>query len=227
MFDILEQTGPHVTDKIQTSPMADAIRSIYGTGSSLVDFIIAHIKELKSSDDGTISKVGDVLAAVKAGFVFGYISPIAVVAVGQLLLGNPLTAAVATVSMAVSPVAISCAAVGAIWLGWGALKPSQKARILETVASGLGFAITGVAAVVEFVVNQAKSLVGSHQMEVLRAMVVNEAESFGRSLSKLPGKTVDSVKGLFKREPVVFQRDDQTLTEVLWHMEREEIMQML
>lgn len=212
---------------IPVSPLMDAIRVIYGTASSLNDFINDHIEALKNSDDLTISRVGHVLAAAKAGFSIGFIAPIAVVAIGQLLLGNPLTAVVAGMSMAVSPVAITCAAVGAIWMGWGALKPAEKTRILDVVTSGLGLAIGVVTAIVDFVIAQAQSLFGKPQLAVLREMVQVEAEAFGRTLSQVTGKTVDAVKGLISRKPAPPQGDDQALTEVLWHMEREELTKLL
>ncbi|WP_430407439.1 hypothetical protein [Hydrogenophaga sp.] len=208
-------------------PLVDAIRAIYGTASALNDFINGHIEALKNSDDSTISRVGHVLEAAKSGFELGYITPVAVVAIGQLLLGNPLTAVSAGLSMAVSPVAITCAAVGAIWMGWGALKPAEKARILDIVTSGLGLAIGVVTAIVDFIITQAQSVFGKPQLAVLREMVQDEAQAFGRTLAEVTGKTVDAVKGIMTRKPVPPRGDDQALTEVLWHMEREEITQLL
>lgn len=209
------------------SPLVDAIRGIYGTASALNDFINGHIEALKSSEDSTISRVGHVLEATKLGFSLGYITPVAVVAIGQLLLGNPLTAIGAGVSIAVSPVAITCAAVGAIWMGWGALKPAEKARILDVVTSGLGLAIGVATAIVEFVVAQAQSVFGKPQLVVLREMVQEEAQAFGRTLSQVTGKTVDAVKGIMTRKPAPPQGDDQALIEVLWHMQREELTKLL
>jgi uncharacterized membrane protein YfbV (UPF0208 family) len=123
---------------IPSSPLTQALRSLYGTASTLQDFMDAHIAALKASGDQTISATGELLAAAKTGFMLGYAVPVAVVAVGQLLLGSPLTAVVSTASMMVSPVATSCAAVGAIWLGWRALKPVEQARILEAVKTRSG-----------------------------------------------------------------------------------------
>lgn len=212
---------------ISVSPLMDAIRAIYGTASSLNDFINDHIEALKRSEDLTICRVGHVLAAAKTGFSLGFITPVAIVAIGQLLLGNPLTAVAASISMAVSPVAITCAAVGAIWMGWSALKADEKARILDVVTSGLSLAVGVVTAIVDFVIAQAQSLFGRPQMAVLRKMVQDEAEAFGRTLSQVTGKTVDAVKGFISRKPAPPQGDDQALTEVLWHMEREELTKLL
>lgn len=88
-------------------------------------------KSTQKISDATISRTGNLLAEAKTGFMIGYATPIAIVAVGQLLLGNPLTAAVSAVGTAVSPVAITCAAIGAIWMGWRALKPGEQARIQQ------------------------------------------------------------------------------------------------
>ena len=161
---------------ISVSPLMDAIRAIYGTASSLNDFINDHIEALKRSEDLTICRVGHVLAAA-------------------------LTAVAASISMAVSPVAITCAAVGAIWMGWSALKADEKARILDVVTSGLSLAVGVVTAIVDFVIAQAQSLFGRPQMAVLRKMVQDEAEAFGRTLSQVTGKTVDAVKGFISRKP--------------------------
>lgn len=116
---------------IPSSPLTEALQAIYGTASALNEFMNSHIAALRASDDATISRTGDLLAEAKSGFMIGCVTPVAIVAVGQMLLGNPLTAAVSAVGMAVSPVAITCAAVGAIWMGWRALKPGEQARIVD------------------------------------------------------------------------------------------------
>ncbi len=215
------------THTIPSSPLTDALRAIYGTASALNEFMNSHIAALKGSDDATISRTGNLLAEAKSGFMIGYVTPIAIVAVGQLLLGNPLTAAVSAVGMAVSPVAITCAAVGAIWMGWRALKPGEQARILETVRTGLGLSITVVTSVIEFVVRQAQALFGKPQIAVLREMVRTEAATFGRSLAQVTGSAMDAVMDLLPRKPATPEGDDQTLTEVLWSMDKQELTGML
>lgn len=202
---------------IPSSPLTEALQAIYGTASALNEFMNSHIAALRASDDATISRTGDLLAEAKSGFMIGCVTPVAIVAVGQMLLGNPLTAAVSAVGMAVSPVA--CAAVGAIWMGWRALKPGEQARILETVKIGLGLSITVVTSVIEFVSRQAQALFGRPQIVVLREMVRTEAASFGRTLAQVTGSAYDTVLELLPRKPATPEGDDQTLTEVLWSVD--------
>lgn len=213
--------------KIPSSPLIDALRSLYGTAASLGKFMVSHIAALRASDDATISSTGKLLAEARKGFKVGYSAPIAVVAVGQLLLGNPLTAVVSAAGMAVNPVAITCAAVGAVWMGWRALKPREQADILENVRIGLGLTITVVTSVVEFAVRQAQALFGKPQVAALRDMVRTEAATFGRTLAQVTGSAVDAVLDLLPRSPATPQGDDQSLTEVLWNMDGAELMGML
>lgn len=212
---------------IPSSPLTQALRSLYGTASTLHDFMDAHIAALKASGDQTISATGELLAAAKTGFMLGYAVPVAVVAVGQLLLGNPLTAVVSAASMMVSPVAISCAAVGAIWLGWRALKPVEQARILEAVKTGLDLSITVVTSVIDFVIKQSQALFNKPQVAALREMIRTEAAEFGRTLAQVTGSAIDAVMERLPRKPATPQGDNQSLTEVLAAMERREVVEML
>jgi hypothetical protein len=212
---------------IPSSSLTQALRGLYGTASTLNDFMDSHIAALKASGDKTISATGELLAAAKSGFMLGYAVPIAVVAVGQLLLGNPLTAVVASASMMVSPVAISCAAVGAIWMGWRALKPVEQARILEAVKNGLDLSITVVTSVIEFVIKQSQAIFGKPQIAALRDMIRNEAAEFGKTLAQVTGSAVDAVMERLPRKPATPQGDNQSLTEVLGAMDRREVLEML
>jgi hypothetical protein len=212
---------------MSSSRLTDALRAIYGTASTLNEFMNSHIAALKASEDATISRTGDLLAEAKSGFMIGYATPVAIVAVGQMLLGNPLTAAVSAIGMAVSPVAITCAAVGAIWMGWRALKPGEQALILESVKAGLGLSITMVSSVIEFVIRQAQALFGKPQIAVLRELVRAEAAAFGKTLAQVTGSAVDAVLDLLPRKPATPQGDDQVLTEVLWSMDKRELTGML
>ena len=65
------------------------------------EFVDQHIADLKQSDNSTMASTGRVLEAVKFGFGLGYMSSIAIIATGQLLLGNTLTA-VGTVAAGVT-----------------------------------------------------------------------------------------------------------------------------
>lgn len=212
---------------IPTSRLVTALRSIYGAASALNEAMESHIAGLRASDDSTIARTGDLLAQAKTGFMIGYATPVAIIAVGQLLLGNPLTAAVSTVSMVTSPVAITCAAVGAIWMGWRALKPAEQARILEIVQAGLALSVTVIASVVDFVVRQAQALFAKPQLAALREMVREEAATFGKSFAQITGSAVDAIIERLPRKPATPLGDDQSLVEVLWHMEQAELLGIL
>jgi hypothetical protein len=223
----VKKVNSQSTHTIPSSALTKALKAIYGTASALNEFMDTHIAALKASENATISRTGELLGEAKTGFMIGYVTPIAVVAVGQLLLGNPLTAVVSGVGMAVSPVAITCAAVGAIWMGWNALAPGEQAKILELVRDGLGLSVTLVASVIEFVVRQAQVLYGKSQTSVLREMVRAEAANFGKTLAQVTGSAVDAVLDMLPRKPPTPAGDDHTLTEVLWSMEKAELAGML
>ena len=212
---------------IPSSPLVDALRALYGTASALNDFIDHHIESLKASKDATIERVGRVLEGAKQGFELGYSVPIAVVAIGQLLLGNPLSAVASAAVTAVSPVAITCAAVGAIWMGWQALTAEERDRILETVKKGLGLSVDVLRAVVTFVITQSRALFNKPQIAVLKELIRTEASAFGRSLAQVTGTMVDAVRERLPRKQPVPRGDEQSLTEVLWCMDRTELELLL
>jgi len=106
--------------QLTLSAMATAIQGIYGMGASIDSFIDDHISQMKTSENDTIAKTGRVIEMAKFGFGLGYMSSVAIIAVGQLILGNPLNAVgtVATAATLTNPIAMTCAAVGAIYYGW-------------------------------------------------------------------------------------------------------------
>ena len=99
------------------SAIAQAIKALYGMAVEINDFLDKHIEEMKGSDNPTISRTGRVLEMAKYGFGIGYISSVTIIAVGQLLLGNTLGAVTTVASAAVlsNPIAMTCAAIGAIY----------------------------------------------------------------------------------------------------------------
>lgn len=215
------------TEATPNSTLKDALRALYGTAKRLDEFMSDHIEALKASEDQTIYRTGELLAQVKSGLVIGYSAPIAIVTIGQLLLGNPLNAVVSFATTAVSPVAITCAAVGAIWMGWRALKSTEQARILELVHNGLGVSVKALSGVVQFAVELAQRLFGKPQMAVLREMVSSEATAFGKTLAQVTGSAFDAAMDLLPRRPPQPQGADQDLTEVLWRLNREELCGIL
>lgn len=178
------------------SGMTGAIHSLYKMGGPVNDFLDVHIVQLKNSDNQTISSTGKVLEAAKAGFGIGYLSSFIVIATGQVMLGNTLTAA-ATVATAVTftnPIAMTCAAVGAIYYGWGALSENERNSILDRLAKGFEVGIEMIRSVVEFVVTTTKNLFSSKQLAEYKDYVRIQASQFGRSFSDITGKWSDRAK---------------------------------
>ena len=71
-------------------PMSAAIAKLYDSGKNLNEYMNQHILALQQSENTTIATTGQILDAAKLGFGLGYLSSVALIAVGQLLLGNNL-----------------------------------------------------------------------------------------------------------------------------------------
>lgn len=175
--------------------IVQAIRKLYGIAVEVNDWMNDHIEKMKASENLTVSRIGKVLEGAKLGFGLGYIAPVIVVAVGQVLLGNNL-AAVATVGTAATlsnPLAMTCAAVGAIYLGWNALSGDEKKDVLEKISAGLQVGIELIRAVVNFVIDISKDILTSKNLGEMKEHIRNVATVFGRHLGDVTGAIVDRV----------------------------------
>lgn len=183
------------------SQMAKAIKGLYNMGVAVDDFIDDHIEQMKKSDNATISKTGRVIEGAKYGFGIGYMSSVVIIATGQLLLGNPLSAVATTATAAVlsNPIAMTCAAVGAIYYGWSALSSDEKDAILERLKNGLEIGIETIKAVVAFVVRVTKELLSPENIAEFKSFIKTYAAKFGKSLSDVTGKMMDILKDATER----------------------------
>jgi hypothetical protein len=179
------------------SPIALAVGKLYGIGGDINGFIDAHLALMKASDSEVVSRTGSILEAAKFGFGLGYISSVTVIAIGQYLLGNTLAAvsAVATAATLTNPVAMTCAAVGAIIYGWAALKNDERRSILETLASGLQIGVELIKAMVDFVIRTAGELMDAKLLKQFKQYITEKAALFGRSLADVTHLTVDALSG--------------------------------
>jgi len=180
------------------SAMASALATIYQMGVAINDFVDEHIELLKNSDNPTIARSGRVLEGAKFGFGLGYIAPMTVMAAGQLLLGNPLTAAwtVASGALALTnPIAMTCASIGAIYFGWKALNDQERNDILNKLAEGLSLGVELVKSVIAFVLTSMKSLMDSEQIAEIKKFVKVQAELFGNTLYDITKSAGDFVVG--------------------------------
>lgn len=190
-----------VGSSIVLSPLANAIAVAYRMGSTVNDFINEHIETLKASDNPTISSTGRVLEGAKFGFGLGYVAPVVIIATGQLLLGNTFSGvmgAAGTVMSAATftnPVAMTCAAVGAIYFGWTALSDSERNDILNRLSEGLKVGVELIKSFVIFVCDKLKEFSSSKQLAEFKDFVKTQAAEFGKSLYDVTKSVGDLVKG--------------------------------
>ncbi|MCW5886656.1 MAG: hypothetical protein KIT07_00860 [Anaerolineales bacterium] len=194
------------------SVIAQAIKALYGAAEDINEFLDKHIVEMKDSENPTIARTGRVLEMAKYGFGIGYITPVIVIAVGQLLLGNPLSAAVTVVTAATftNPIAMTCAAIGAIYYGWGALTEVERSEILEKLSNGLEVGIELIKSIVHFIVDKTKELLSSKNIEEMKKFIAAAAATFGKTLGDVTHKITDvvsdSLEALRKKSGVAIDR---------------------
>jgi hypothetical protein len=179
--------------------MAKAIQALYGMAADVNEYLDQHILDMKCSENPTISRTGRILEMAKMGFGIGYITPVVIIAVGQLLLGNPLSAisAVATAATMTNPIAMTCAAIGAIYYGWGALSDVERDEILEKLSRGLEVGIELIKSMVGFIINKTKELLSSKNIDDIKNFIESAASVFGKSLGDVTHKLSDVASDTF------------------------------
>lgn len=175
------------------SSMAKAVAGLYGVASDLNDFLNEHIQEMQSSANTTIASTGRILEMAKYGFGLGYLSSVAIIAVGQLLLGNPLSviSTVATAATLSNPIAMTCGAVGAILYGWSALSDEERNEMLDKLAHGLDIGVELIKSIISFVIGKAKELLNSQTLKDFKDFIADNAALFGRNLSDVTHLAID------------------------------------
>jgi len=173
-----------------------AIKALYGVANDVNAFLDEHVEAMKASDHPTISRTGRVIEAAKYGFGIGYAVPIAIIATGQLLLGNTLTAVttVATAATLTNPVAMTCASVGAIYYGWGALSDVERDEFLEKLSTGLGIGVELIRSIIRFVIEKISALLSKENLDEIKAYISAAAEKFGRTLGDVTKTISDQIK---------------------------------
>lgn len=179
--------------KFALSSFTTAIKTLYGVTVELNNFLDDHIDSMKKSDNITISRVGNVLEGAKFGFGLGYLSSVVILCVGQLLLGNTLAAIaeVATAATLTNPIAMTCAAVGAIYFGWNALTDDERNHILEKIETGLEIGKELVKSIILFVIDIFKKINDSKIISELKKDIQTAALYFGKNVSDITRKTSD------------------------------------
>jgi hypothetical protein len=90
---------------------------------------------------------------------------------------------------------MTCAAIGAIYYGWGALSDKERSAILSRLAEGLAMGIELVRALINFTVETTKELLSSKQLSEFKDYIKAQAAFFGRSLYDVTHGVGDLVKG--------------------------------
>jgi ElaB/YqjD/DUF883 family membrane-anchored ribosome-binding protein len=176
-----------------SSLILDSIKGLYGITKSFNDFIKDHIKEMQDSENHTVSRTGKVLKSAKQGFGIGFITPVIVIATGQLILGNPLSAAATIVTAPLNPIAMTCAAVGAIYYGWSVLSDQEKNEILEKLSKGLEIGTEMIKSVIRFVTEKTKELLSPENLNEIKKFISNAASVFGKTLADVTNAIIDRV----------------------------------
>lgn len=180
------------------SAIAVAIRELYKISVEINDWMDGHIQEMQASDNLTISRTGRILEAAKTGFGLGYVVSVTVIAVGQLLLGNQLQAVgtIASAAVLANPMAMTCAAVGAIIYGWGALSKKEQQDVLDRISSGLGIGIELIKSMVNFIISTSKEVMNSKNVDELKEILREKAAVFGTMLGTITRRPMDILQDL-------------------------------
>jgi hypothetical protein len=177
------------------SAIAQAVKALYGFASDVNEGINQLIQEMKDSENPTTSRTGRVIEAAKFGFGIGYTVPVAIIAVGQLLLGNTFAAGwtVFTTVTLTNPVAMTCAAVGAIYYGWGALSDVERNEILDKLSKGLAIGVELIKSIIAFVIKTTEDLLSAKNFSELKQVIGTAAAQFGKTLGDVTKKIADVV----------------------------------
>lgn len=177
------------------TPIAEALAALYGVASAFNEFIDRQIDAMKESGKEVVRTCGRVLEGAKFGFGLGYIAPIIILATGQLLLGNPLGAAatVATGATLSNQIAMTSAAIGAIYFGWDALNDDEKQGILDRLSEDLKAGIEFVRAVIRYVIDFMTQAMTSDSIEEIKEIISKAASEFGKTLGDITRAIKDKV----------------------------------
>jgi hypothetical protein len=172
---------------LSLNPLVGALQTIYGAAKAVNDFVDEQIEQLKNHTHETIRASGRLLEGAKYGFGIGYITPVIIQITGQLILGNPLAVAQATLSAVTfsNPVAITCASIGAVYFGWKALSNEERNAIIERITKAFEIGAELVKSIMMYVVTQLGDLVNVERIGEYKKFVTTAAHKFGRNLSDI------------------------------------------
>jgi len=211
--------------------VSETVQALYGIASDANEFFNRHIDKLKSSDQPALAAAGRLLEAAKTGFGVGYGGSVAVVVVGQLILGHPLTAGIvlAKSALLLNPVAVTCGAIGAIYFGWSALQDEERSAIIGRVVEVLGIAADTVRALVQFVLTSARKTGESWPTLAFKESLIAQAQQWGHALGDVTRSATDRARDLLANRPPpgLVEAGDDDLTPVVERMRDKELRALL
>ena len=177
------------------NPIAAAISALYGFAQTIDQGLDQLLEKMKQSENSTVSRTASIIEGAKYGFGIGYVTPVIVIAVGQLILGNPLGAVgtVAGAAVLTNPIAMTCGAIGAIYYGWQALAEEDKNAILSRLMHAFNVGAELIKAMINFVLIRAKELLSSENLAEVKRFITEAASAFGSSLSDVTKAIKDTV----------------------------------
>jgi hypothetical protein len=169
-----------------------ALGQLYGFGRNAAAFAVEHVDTLKQADNLLANRCGEVLEAVIVGFGMGEKAGLALIGMGQTLLGNPMTGT-AMVATGVSPIVLTCASIGAVHYGWNALTDSEREKLIGIVGAAFGLGVELIRAIIRFALDTIKLLLTRQNLAEIRKFVGSIAEMFGKRMSEITGALGDRV----------------------------------
>ena len=200
---------------VPSNPIVQAIKVLYGVTSDINSFIDEHLDKLKNHANETISATGRVLESAKAGFGIGYITPLVLTATGQFLLGNTLSA-VSTVASGLAftnPLAMTCAAVGAIYYGWQALTEDEKNAILDRLTKAFEVGAELIKSMIAYVISSLGSMLSTEKIAEFKNFIATAAENFGKTLADITRDIKDKFFQVLNWVGDVFEEASTTVKE--------------
>lgn len=205
---------PRPAESQPLSGMMLALATLYDARGNFADFFDNHLGELSNSPNETARRAGELLLEVKVGFSTGQDAgrrmAATLIAVGQLILGNPLippniqlaTRTVAGAMGVAAPITVNfvgmtCGAIGAVIYGWAALSPEEKETIFQKVSEGFDIGIELLRSIIRFVLERTKSLFSTQNLHDIKEFLAKAATTFGSSLGEITGKLSDRIADNF------------------------------
>ena len=163
---VYNKITPVNTMPLLANPIVTAISVLYGFVYTIDQGIDQLLEKMKQSANSTVSRTANIIEGAKYGFGIGYATPVIVIAVGQLILGNPFSAllTVGSAALMVNPIAMTCGAIGAIYYGWQALDDEEKKNaILNRLMEAFEVGAELIKAIIGFVFTKSKD--GLHPLQ--------------------------------------------------------------